>query len=84
MVPSAAPQMSAAGSYVYVVTPDLKAEQRKVTLGQRQGDLIVIENGVAAGEKVVTNGQIGVTPGGKVIIQQQQTNQATAEAGAAK
>ena len=84
LVPSAAPQMSAAGSYVYVVTPDLKAEQRKVTLGQRQGDLIVIENGVAAGEKVVTNGQIGVTPGGKVIIQQQQTNQATAEAGAAK
>jgi multidrug efflux system membrane fusion protein len=83
LVPSAAPQMSAAGSYVYVVTPDLKAEQRKVTLGQRQGDLIVIENGVAAGEKVVTNGQIGVTPGGKVIIQQQQTNQA-AEAGAAK
>ena len=84
LVPSAAPQMSAAGSYVYVVTPDLKAEQRKVTLGQRQGDLVVVENGVAAGEKVVTNGQIGVTPGGKVIIQQQQTNQSTAEAGAAK
>jgi multidrug efflux system membrane fusion protein len=84
LVPSSAPQMSAAGSYVYVVTSESKAEQRKVTLGQRQGDLIVIENGVAAGEKVVVNGQIGVTPGGPVKVQQPQTNQATAEAGGAK
>jgi multidrug efflux system membrane fusion protein len=84
LVPSSAPQMSAAGSYVYVVKPDSTAEQRKVVLGQRQGDLIVVESGVAAGEKVVTNGQIGVTPGGKVIIQQPQTNQATAEAGVTK
>jgi len=84
LVPSSAPQMSAAGSYVYVVTQDLKAEQRKVTLGQRQGDLIVVESGVAAGEKVVINGQIGVSPGGKVIIQQTPANPATAEAGASK
>jgi hypothetical protein len=39
-------------------------------LGQRQGDLVVIENGVAAGERVVTTGQLGVTPGGKVRIEQ--------------
>jgi multidrug efflux system membrane fusion protein len=84
LVPAAAPQMSAAGSYVYVVTPELKAEQRKVTLGQRQGDLIVVESGVSAGEKVVINGQIGVSPGGKVVIQQAPNNQATAEAGGSK
>ena len=35
-------------------------------MGQRQGDLIVIEKGVQAGERVVTDGQLGVTPGGKV------------------
>ena len=81
LVPSSAPQMSAAGSYVYVVTSESKAEQRKVALGQRQGDLIVIENGVAAGEKVVVNGQIGVTPGDKVVIQQPQTNQAPSGTG---
>ena len=45
-------------------------QQRQVSLGQRQGDLIVIEKGVAAGEKVVTNGQLGVTPGGKVLVAQ--------------
>jgi multidrug efflux system membrane fusion protein len=70
LVPASAPQMSAAGSYVYVVKADSTAEQRTVSLGQRQGDLIVIQNGVAAGEKVVVTGQIGVTPGGEVVIEQ--------------
>jgi membrane fusion protein, multidrug efflux system len=70
LVPASAPQMSAKGQYVYVVKQDSTAEQRQVVLGQRQGDLIVIEQGVEAGERVVTNGQIGVTPGGKVRIEQ--------------
>src|SRR5918996_5979664 len=70
LVPASAPQMSANGSYVYVITAESKAEQRQVSLGQRQGDLIVVEKGVAAGEKIVTNGQLGVTPGGKVAIEQ--------------
>ena len=70
LIPASAPQMSAAGSYVYVISPDLLAEQRIVTLGQRQGDLIVVEKGVAAGEKVVINGQLGVTPKKPVKIEQ--------------
>ena len=74
LVPATAPQMSANGSFVYVVKQDSTAEQRPVTLGQRQGDLIVVENGVAAGEQVVTNGQLGVTPGGKVRIEQPATS----------
>lgn len=70
LVPATAPQMSANGSYIYVVKADSTAEQRQVSLGQRQGDLIVVDKGVAAGEKVVTNGQLGVTPGHKVAIEQ--------------
>jgi multidrug efflux system membrane fusion protein len=62
--------MSAKGSFVYVVKPDSTAEQRAVSLGQRQGDLIVVEQGIEPGERVVTNGQLGVTPGGKVLIEQ--------------
>ena len=69
LVPVGAPQMSAKGSYVYVVKADSTAEQRPVTLGQRQGDLVVVE-GVKEGERVVVNGQIGVTPGGKVRVDQ--------------
>ena len=70
LVPLSAPQMSANGSYVYVVKPDSTAEQRPVSLGQRQGDLIVVEKGVQPGERIVTNGQLGVTPGGKVLVEQ--------------
>ena len=69
LVPVSAPQMSANGSYVYVIKPDSTAEQRTVSLGQRQGDLIVVEKGVNAGEQVVTNGQLGVTPGGPVLVE---------------
>jgi multidrug efflux system membrane fusion protein len=76
LVPSTAPQMSANGSFVYVVKQDSTAEQRPVTLGQRQGDLIVVESGISAGERVVTVGQLGVTPNGKVHIQEKPTTAA--------
>jgi len=80
LVPVSAPQMSANGSYVYVVKADSTAEQRQVSLGQRQGDLIVVEKGVNAGEQIVTNGQLGVTPGGKVLIEQPRDKQSPAAA----
>ena len=66
LVPATAPQMSARGQFVYVVKPDATAELRPVKTGQRQGELVVIDRGVSSGERVVVNGQLGVTPGGKV------------------
>jgi multidrug efflux pump subunit AcrA (membrane-fusion protein) len=50
------------------VKQDDSAELRPVTVGQRHGDLIVIGQGLKQGERVVVNGQLGVTPGGKVQI----------------
>jgi multidrug efflux system membrane fusion protein len=66
LVPSVAAQMSAKGQFVYVVKEDSTAELRLVKTGQPQGNLIVVEQGVKPGEKVVVNGQLGVSPGGKV------------------
>jgi multidrug efflux system membrane fusion protein len=68
LVPAAAPQMAAKGPFVYVVKDDSTAELRAVAIGQRQGDLVVLEKGVKQGERVVTQGQLGVTPGGKVRL----------------
>ena len=68
LVPAEAPQVSAKGPFVYVVKQDSTAELRPVTPGQRQGDRIVINQGLKAGERVVVQGQLGVTPGGKVAI----------------
>lgn len=73
LVPADAPQLSAKGSFVYVVKQDSSAELRPVTVGQRQGDLVVIAQGLKAGERVVVNGQLGVTPGGKVRISETES-----------
>jgi multidrug efflux system membrane fusion protein len=72
LVPAAAPQDSAKGIFVYVVKEDSTAEPRPVKVGQRQGDLVVIEQGLKPGERVITNGQLAVMPGGKVNVQPAQ------------
>ncbi len=68
LVPAAATQDSAKGPFVYVIKQDSTAELRPVKLGQRQGEMVVIAQGLQAGEKVVINGQLGVMPGGKVNV----------------
>ena len=68
LVPAAAPQDSAKGPFVYVVKDDSTAELRPVKLGQRQGEMVVVEQGLQPGERVVLNGQLGVLPGGKVRV----------------
>jgi multidrug efflux system membrane fusion protein len=66
LVPAEAPQIGAAGTFVYVVKADSTAEFRPVVVGQRHGAMVVLSSGVAAGERVVATGQIGVMPGGPV------------------
>jgi multidrug efflux system membrane fusion protein len=70
LIPASATQISQKGPYVYVIGPDLTAELRPIKLGQRQGAFVVVPEGLKAGEKIVTAGQIMVMPGGKVQIQQ--------------
>ena len=78
LVPASAPQLSAKGSFVYVIKPDLSAELRLVKTGQQHGDLVVIEKGLKAGERVVVSGQLGVTPGGKVRVVTTENSSKTA------
>ena len=68
LIPASAPQMSAKGQFVYVVSDDLTAELRPVITGQRQGEQVVISQGVKSGERVVVQGQIAVIPGSKVSV----------------
>ena len=68
LVPNQATQISQKGPFVYVVKSDDTAELRPVTLGQRQGNDVVITSGLAAGERVVLAGQLLVRPGGKVHV----------------
>jgi multidrug efflux system membrane fusion protein len=68
LVPSQAVQIGQAGPYVYVASPDAKAQLRPIKQGQRQGDQVVIESGVAAGDRVVTTGQKFLFPGAPVNV----------------
>ena len=53
LVPQVALGSSQLGRFVYVVGKDGKAEQRIVTPGANQGDLVVIDKGVAAGDQII-------------------------------
>ncbi len=70
LIPNQATQISQQGPYVYVVKPDNTAELRQMTLGQRQGDDVVVTKGIAAGENVIVTGQLTVAPGRQVRVQE--------------
>jgi multidrug efflux system membrane fusion protein len=66
VVPTEAIQTGQQGSYVFVVKPDLTVESRPVVTGETLEHESVIEKGVSAGEKVVTDGQLRLVPGAKI------------------
>src|SRR5580704_4564469 len=68
LIPNQATQISQQGPFVFIVKPDDTTELRPVTLGQRQGENVVVTKGVAAGERVVVAGQMTVVPGAKVQV----------------
>jgi len=67
LIPARAVQTGPAGSYVYVVRPDMTAELRKITVERGEGERAVIK-GLASGERVVTRGALRLAPGARVEI----------------
>jgi multidrug efflux system membrane fusion protein len=68
VVPNQAVQDGQKGQYVYIVKPDMTAEYRPVVTGISTGGETIIQKGVEAGEKVVTEGQLRIFPGAKLKI----------------
>ena len=83
-VPYDALQLGQNGPYVFVVTVDSKADLRLVKSGSRQEGNIVIYQGVKPGEKVVTAGQLGLSPGALVIDTAQMKAMEAAQQAAAQ
>lgn len=67
VLPNQAVQTGQDGSFVYIVKEDRTVENRPVTLGPRSGNDMVISKGVTPGETVVTEGQLRIAPGIKVM-----------------
>jgi len=81
VVPSQAVQIGQDNSYIYVVKPDMTTEVRTVKTGTSLNNMTVIEEGIKAGERVVTDGQLKLVPGATV---QNRTDQQSDGQGGSK
>jgi membrane fusion protein, multidrug efflux system len=68
VVPNEAVQTGQSGSFIYVVKADHTVESRPVTVGVRVDQDMVIQAGLEPGETVVTEGQLRLAPGSRVVI----------------
>ncbi len=68
VVPAQSVQTSQQGQFIYVLKPDQTVEMRKIVLDRTVRDEAVISSGLVAGETIITDGMLRVTPGAKVQI----------------
>jgi multidrug efflux system membrane fusion protein len=71
-VPSTAVQVGQNGPYVFVIKPDSSVELRLVRVYRSVINKTVIAEGLAAGERVVVDGQLRLTNGTRVAVQRSE------------
>jgi len=81
VVPVAAVQRGADGSFVFVVTPEKTVNQRDVKTGVQDGDNIQILSGIKPGDTVVVDGADRLRDGADVEIPNQTAKIATPSGG---
>jgi membrane fusion protein, multidrug efflux system len=81
VVPSQAVQNGQQGQFVFVIKDDMTVEARPVAIVQSTDGLAVVQKGLAAGERVVTDGQLRLAPGAKVQIKPAVVPQAPQSSG---
>jgi membrane fusion protein (multidrug efflux system) len=79
LVPRRAVLQGAKSHYVWVIDKERKARERSVETGDWQGEDWFITNGLLAGERVVVDGAIRVSPGSVLKIVQQPAPAAAAD-----
>jgi membrane fusion protein, multidrug efflux system len=68
VIPSAAVQRGAQGTFVYVVQPDRTVNVRPVKLGPAQGERVAVTEGVKPGEALVVDGADKLREGARVVL----------------
>ncbi|KMM80887.1 MdtA/MuxA family multidrug efflux RND transporter periplasmic adaptor subunit [Pseudomonas deceptionensis] len=68
LAPTAAIQYGTNGSFVYAMDGDKKVKIRSVKVGATDGDITVIEDGLAPGDRVVLEGTDRLRDGGAVEV----------------
>lgn len=65
-IPESALERGPDGTFTYVVQPDSTVAVAPLTVGEQQGDIVVVDKGVSAGQQVVTSNQYRLQPGALV------------------
>jgi len=76
VVPDSAVQRGPNGLFAYVVTPDGKAQLRELKVGPIEDGQALVQEGLAAGDKIITSGHYRVQAGGPVEVLADQDRQA--------
>ena len=82
VVPVAAIQRGASGTFVFIVSPDKTVSQRSVKLGIQDGDKVAILQGLKPGDTVVVDGADRLRDGSEVIIPNPSQQKIAAPSGA--
>ncbi len=77
VIPTAALQMGNEGNFVWVLNADNKVSKHLVTTGIQDSQKVVINAGLSAGDRVVTDGIDHLTEGAKVDVVEAQTARAS-------
>jgi membrane fusion protein, multidrug efflux system len=75
VVPASVVQRGPQGTFAYVINQNKTAEMRPIKVGQVEGGLALIEDGLKEGEQVVVDGYYKLQPGAQVDITNPQPNQ---------
>jgi multidrug efflux system membrane fusion protein len=62
-IPATALERGPDGQFTYVVQPDSTIKVAAITAGEQTGDIVVVEKGLQAGDKVVASNQYRLQPG---------------------
>lgn len=69
LVPQKAVKYGQEGPYVFIVSPEKSIELRLLSLGEEDGEDVLVQDGLKEGESIVVSGHGRLSPGIKVEIQ---------------
>ncbi len=67
-IPASALQRGPDGTFTYVVQPDSTVRVAPLTIGEQNGDTVVVDKGLEAGDRVVVSNQYRLQPGNLIRV----------------
>ena len=81
VVPAAAVTNGQQGTYVYVMNADSTVATRPVNVSRTVDEVAVVSSGLKPGETVITEGQLRLSPGARVVVREPQAKATAARGG---